>query len=76
MNELYQALGGMNAKQAMNPYQMLRQLKSDPVGMLKQAGLTIPDGMTNPQAIVNHLITSGQIPQGRLQQAMNMMRNK
>lgn len=64
---LFDRLGGQN------PQQILQQLQQDPVGMLKQKGLTIPQGMTNPQQIVNHLISSGQVPNARLQQIMQMM---
>ena len=64
---LFDKLGGQN------PQQILQQLQQDPVGMLKQKGLTIPQGMTNPQQIVNHLISSGQIPNARLQQVLQMM---
>lgn len=66
---LFDKLGG----QQQNPQQILQQLQQDPAGMLKQKGLTIPQGMTNPQQIVNHLISSGQVPNARLQQIMQMM---
>lgn len=66
---LFDKLGG----QQQNPQQILQQLQQDPAGMLKQKGLNIPQGMTNPQQIVNHLISSGQIPNSRLQQVLQMM---
>lgn len=66
---LFDKLGG----QQQNPQQILQQLQQDPAGMLKQKGLTIPQGMTNPQQIVNHLISSGQIPNARLQQVLQLM---
>ena len=74
-NALFNALNALNGGTLTrnNPLQMLQQLKSNPVGMLRQAGLNVPDGMSDPQAILNHLIRSGQIPQGRYQQAMNML---
>ena len=59
--------------QQQNPQQILQQLQQDPAGMLKQKGLTIPRGMTNPQQIVSHLISSGQIPNARLQRVLQMM---
>lgn len=58
--------------QQSNPMQMLQQLRSNPVGMLKQAGYNIPDGMNSPQQMVNHLIQSGQVPQARYQRVMQM----
>lgn len=57
----------------INPTQMIQQLRSNPVGMLKQAGLSVPDGMTDPNKIINHLLQSGQVPQGRYQQALQML---
>ena len=59
--------------QQMNMQQALQQLRSNPVSTLRQAGLNIPDGLTNPQQIVNHLIQSGQVPQSRLTQAMRFL---
>jgi hypothetical protein len=52
---------------------MLSQLRQNPASVLKQAGLNIPAGMNNPQQIINHLLQSGQVPQSRYQQAMQMM---
>lgn len=72
---LFDSLGNGKAPQhgqQMNPMQAMAQLQNDPVGTLKQAGLSIPDGMNNPQQIVQHLVQSGQLPQGRLQQVMQM----
>lgn len=65
---LFDQIGG----QQMNPMQMLGQLRSNPAAVLQQAGLNIPAGVTNPQQIVQHLIQSGQVGQGRLMQAQQM----
>ena len=59
--------------QQLNPMQMLQQLRSNPVSMLKQAGYNIPDGMNSPQQMVNYLLQSGQVPPARYQQAMQML---
>lgn len=56
-----------------NPMQALQQLQQNPAAMLRQKGLNIPDGMTNPQQIVQHLVQSGQVSNGRLQQVMQMV---
>ena len=64
--------GGASPQGYNNPMQMLQALRSDPVGLLRGRGLNIPDGMTNPQQIINHLLQSGQVPQGRYQQALQM----
>lgn len=60
-------------QQQMNPMQMMNQLRSNPSAVLKQRGLNVPDGMTNPQQIVQHLLNSGQISNSRLQSVMQMM---
>lgn len=67
---LYDQLGG---QQPMNPQQALAEIKANPFAMLQRAGLNVPAGMNNPQQIVQHLLTSGQVPQTRLAQAMRML---
>lgn len=58
----------------VNPVQALQQLRSNPAAVLRQAGLNVPENLVgDPQKIINHLLQSGQIPQGRYQQAMQMM---
>ena len=59
--------------QQSNPVQLMQQLRQDPGATLKGAGLSVPEGMDDPQQIVNHLINSGQVPQSRLTRAMQMM---
>lgn len=71
-NPFFSALGGS----AMgNPMQMLSQLKSNPIGLLRQAGFNVPDNVSNPQAIIQHLMNSGQISQSQLTQAQQMAQN-
>lgn len=67
---IFQQLG--QTPQQGNPMQMLSQLRNNPVGILRQAGFTVPDGMNNPQQIINHLLQSGQVNQGRLNMAQQM----
>ena len=55
-----------------NPQQAMERLKENPASVLKQAGLNIPANMTDPQAIVMHLIQTGQLPRNRLQQIAQM----
>ena len=53
----------------------MQQIQQDPVGMAKQAGYNIPQNLAgNPQAMVQHLIQSGQVGGPKLQQAMQMIR--
>lgn len=70
-NPFFSALGGAPVG-GMNPMAMLNQLKQNPLGLLRQAGYNVPDNMTNPQAIIQHLMNSGQISQAQLNQAQQM----
>lgn len=72
---LFDSLGGGNQPQSqqMTPQQAMAQLQADPAGVLKQIGLNIPAGMNDPQQMVQHLLQSGQVPQSRFAQAMQMM---
>lgn len=74
---LFDSLGSGNQQQSQAPnvkaQQAMEQLRSNPAGVLGQIGLNIPSGMTDPQQMVQHLVQSGQVPQGRLAQAMQMM---
>lgn len=58
----------------MNPMQMVNQLRSNPAAILRQRGLNIPDGMNDPQQIINYLLQSGQVSNSRLQMAQRMLR--
>lgn len=66
-NPLFSQLGGAVPQ---NPIQMIQKLRSDPAGMLRSRGLQIPNGMNNPQQIINHLLQSGQVPQCRYAQVL------
>lgn len=56
-----------NNTQPQNP-------KEQALNLLKQQGITVPQGMeNNPQGIIQHLMQSGRIPQGRLNMAQQMM---
>lgn len=59
--------------QQANPAQLMQQLRKDPEATLKSAGLEVPQGMNDPQQIVQHLIDSGQVPQSRITQAVRFM---
>ncbi len=55
--------GGMSKpqNQQINMAQARQQLQQNPVKILKQAGLSIPEGVTDPQQMVMHLFRSGQL---------------
>ena len=54
---------------------MLQQLKNNPLQFLMQRRMNIPQGMSmnDPQAIINHLINTGQVSQQQLNAAYQMM---
>jgi hypothetical protein len=56
------------------PQMNIQQLQQDPVGMAQKAGYNIPPNLAgNPQAMVQHLIQSGQVSNPMLQKIMPMM---
>lgn len=67
-NPFFNALGGGGA----NPAAMLAQLKSNPLGVLKQYGLNVPENLNDPNAITQYLMNSGQISQSMYNQARQM----
>lgn len=78
MSQLFDSLGQNRGPRQMNPMQAVQQLRADPTAFLRSRGLNIPNGVDtkNPQAIINSLIQSGQIPGSRYQQIMQMMRRR
>lgn len=66
-SELYQSFGAQAVPTQQNP-------RDAAMSLMKQQGIQIPQGMeNNPSAILNHLMQSGRIPQGRLNMAQQMM---
>jgi hypothetical protein len=74
---LFQQLGqqGQQPRQEkqQDPRQALNEIKADPASFLKQAGLSVPEGMTDPQQMVWHIIDSGQVRGPRAQFARRLM---
>lgn len=77
-NPFFSALGGM-AKGGLNPMQMLSQfnqmlgqVKQNPLAMLQAVGLNVPANLNNSDAILQHLMNSGQINQNIYNQARQM----
>ena len=61
-----------NTPQQMNPMQMLQQLKNNPMEFIKKAGFNVPENISNPNDIIQHLMNTGQISQQRYDQAVKM----
>ena len=55
-----------------NPLAMLQQLKANPMQFLMQRRMNLPHGMTDPQAILNHLMQTGQVSQDQVNRAWQM----
>jgi len=55
--------------------QMLQSFKANPLQFLLQKRMNLPQGipMNDPQAILNHLVQSGQISQQQINSAYQMM---
>ena len=52
----------------------VQDIQRDPIGMGREAGYNIPPNLAgNPQAMVQHLIQSGQVGGPMLQKVMPMM---
>lgn len=56
----------------INPMQMLQALMQNPAQMLRRAGLNVPGNLNDPNAIIQHLMNSGQISQESYNQARQM----
>jgi len=52
-----------------NPMQMLNAFRQNPMQFLRQAGYNVPANLTDPNAIIQHLMNSGQISQQKYNQA-------
>jgi RIO-like serine/threonine protein kinase len=56
-----------NNSQPQNP-------KEQALNLLKQQGITVPQGMeNNPQALIQHVMQSGKVPNNRLSMAQQVM---
>ena len=73
---LFDRLGGQQAQQQITP-DMMRQeigsIKANPGQYLSGRGFNIPEGMTDPKQITQHLLQTGQVGGSRLQQVMRML---
>lgn len=59
-------------RQQPNMMQMLQQMRSNPMQTLQQAGFKVPQNMNDPNAIIQHLMQSGQLSQDRYNQLYQM----
>jgi RIO-like serine/threonine protein kinase len=48
--------------------------KAAAMSRMKEMGINVPEGMeNNPQALLQHVLSSGKVPQNRLGMAQQMM---
>ena len=66
-NPLYQQLN----QQANSPIDMLEQFKQNPLAILGQR-YNIPQGMTDPNQILQHLLNTNQVSQDQVNRVMQM----
>lgn len=60
----------------MNLMSMLQSFRQNPMQMLMQRRMNVPQNITNdPQAMLNHLLQTGQISQQQVNQAYQMAQN-
>lgn len=55
-----------------NMMSMLQQLRANPMQFLMQRRFNLPQGMNDPNAIMQHLLSTGQISQQQINQAYQM----
>lgn len=66
MNPLFSAMGGG----APNLMQMVQHLRQNPMQLLMQRNLNVPQDLAqDPNAIMQHLLKTGQINQQQINQA-------
>lgn len=60
----------------MQILQMLNQFRQNPMQLLAQRGINIPQNITNdPQAIIQYMLNNGMVNQQQVNQAMQMVKN-
>ena len=58
----------------MNIMSMLQQFRQNPMQMLMQRRMNVPANISNdPQAILNHLLQTGQVSQDQVNKAYQQM---
>ena len=56
-----------------NPYELLRKMQTDPIGVLSER-FNIPQDINTPHGIIQHLLNTNQVTQEQVNQAMEMKR--
>lgn len=69
---LFERLGGQ-PQQRISYNEEMQKLQAGPTEYLRNAGLNVPDGMTDPREITQHLMRSGQVGAPRFRQIMQLL---
>lgn len=59
----------------MNPMMsnMIMQIKQNPTQFIMQKGFNVPQGINDPNSIIQHLMNTGQVSQAQYNRAMSMI---
>jgi hypothetical protein len=69
-DSMFQRLGNGNVQQQQDP-------RTAAIERMKQMGIDVPKGMENdPNALIQHVMQSGKVPQNRLSVAQQMLMNR
>lgn len=55
-----------------NIFTMLNQLKANPTNFLSRFGINIPDGTTDTNEIIKHIMNTGRVSQAQYNNIMSM----
>lgn len=58
-----------------NMISMYQRFMQNPSQALMEAKFNVPQGMNNPNDIIQHLLNTGQVSQSRVNQVMQMRNN-
>ena len=58
-----------------NIMSMYQRFMQNPSQALMEARFNVPQGMSNPNDIIQHLLNTGQVSQSRVNQVMQMRNN-
>ena len=63
------------AKQAFYGASQQQNPREAAMDLMKRQGIDVPEGMeNNPQALIQHVLQSGKVPQNRLNMAQQVMK--
>ena len=68
-SDLFNSIGGKDNNVPAN-----QDPKTAAMSRMKEMGISVPEGMeNNPQALLQHVLSSGKVPQNRLGMAQQIM---